>query len=1544
MLGSLFCLPCNAAAVVRSFEYNAEGRLEQILMPEDCSVTLGYDSLNRLAKVKDSDGKVTEYEYDANNNRIETKDASGTTTYGYDPLNRLAFVAYPGLAPVQYGYDLRGRLGKMIYPGNIEVSYSYDAADRLTSVTSPQGITRYVYDNATNTLSRIIFPNGVTTEYGYDPAKRVDSVFHKRSDQSLIIGFRYTIDGNGNRIKVEEITPNGIKTVEYSYDKLNRLTNASTSEWFEKFTYDALGNRKTKETPLGVVEYDYDENNLLKRAGKTTFSYDLRGNLIKKASPTKTVAYTFDTNDNLIQYRDGKNEVIYGYDGENRRISKTVNGKKTFYINDTRQPSAQVLIEASEDKKIQALYVYGLSRLEQLSAWGCHTYLYDYPDRNVIALVDQAQNLNNYYAYEAFGALKKSISTISNPFSYAGEALEPETGLIFLRNRYYDPEIGRFISADPCLGDPINPQSFNPYTYVGNNPVNFIDPSGLLTAEACFYPAGTMTAHGKSLTGHGFWILTKDNGDVIVIGRYPQGARNHDEIVPGTVAVKFPATDQQIDIMIDVVSEGKYWGIAGNCIDGIERGLKVLGVEHPSFNIAGVSVPTKGLIWAESLQGRDDFKRAMEQDLRFAADPDIFSPAIRPSPTIIKPACPCGATSSGDFGGVSLNKTAQLIGSFTDIVGATYDSTTGQLILIGDQNYNLPPMDFDDLAVAVRSVYGLGGKPAQDPGVSIDPNPANAKKIEKNKLDSLHPMVVRYEGATEGTRFGQIMFEADRLLKCLTIGMDNNTQKPFGSGVPGYFSLPSRYANRHMNVESGITNRMWFVPQEITLTKAPDGKSIVFDRAEIAVLTEATRNTRVLKNEGAEAFAHHFTTHFNHFSQHHPILEELKRLGKITGIVKWMKENNIPLDLSLFGAYTPKPAHTPYSTPATFFPYMRPGMQLNWVIGGVFYHLSDSNFHEVFGSLPSDLQEAALASRPSEDTMEWDIGGNLGSGLKAVAHTVERTRKIGNVQKTFIDLQYQVPGAFPLQLARYYNSFNDRVSGFGQGWEISPALLFFPRNRGWIQWAEKNIVKNVFPEVVVMEEGREFRYILRGLDAGALPVYQAEDLSATLLEQESGNFVLRKGTNEWMFDSSGRLLKQSDRDGHGIEYGYENGRLITINHTNGKKIRLAYENGHIAQALGLGDKTIDYRYDANNQLYSIEDKAGVLAYYGYDADKNLSGIYDAKKRPVFEASYDDYHRAITMTNGKQSTTRNFSLKNHTARIEGAELDILNEYDPSYRLRKSTDSLDRNVEISYQDGILQPSVVKDSFGHEAKYGYDARGNVISVKNHAGIEWRFWYDNADRLTASLDGRGRAVVYLYDEKGRLKLVFPNAILTSEDTAAGLSSFHYECDEMVEYVFDDRTGAVTSVKKGNELACTLSYDEEGRLDAISDPYDYSLCRSYDNRSRLAKVEDSQGGFEYHYNERDRVVKITSPIGNVEYDYDEVDNLCWIRDANGNETTLEYDEDYNLCKVIDAEGGVTKYAYNNSHGLKRITLPNGSVREIVYDAFNRPKQEIIGQ
>lgn len=352
----------------QTYTYDSNNNLTRRVTPDNEVIEYKYDKLNRLSNIYYPDGKETSYEYDANGNLIKMTDWQGTTYYAYDELNRFRGVQFPDIKPVYYDYDKAGKLTKITYPTDEEVSYGYNDDNQLISVTDNNGTTTYEYDSTkkTNNLTKKTLPNGVYTEYAYDTAKRITDLRNKKADGSNISTYHYDYDANNNITSVAETTPEGTKNTTYTYDKLNRLTNAAYSDGkYETYTYDASGNRLTKTTQDGAINYEYDSDNRLIKAGNTIFFYNKSGNLIKKVTPDKTFNYAYDYNNKLTHYDDGINFVEFGYDGNGNRVTKMVNGRLIRYINDINRPVVQVLLEANRDWYAIKKYTYGLDLISQ---------------------------------------------------------------------------------------------------------------------------------------------------------------------------------------------------------------------------------------------------------------------------------------------------------------------------------------------------------------------------------------------------------------------------------------------------------------------------------------------------------------------------------------------------------------------------------------------------------------------------------------------------------------------------------------------------------------------------------------------------------------------------------------------------------------------------------------------------------------------------------------------------------------------------------------------------------------------------------------------------------------------------------------------------------------------------------------------------------------------------------------------------------------------------------------------------------------------------
>lgn len=330
---SNLCLLANG--LEKLLTYDQDGNVIEYVVPHAGSIVYSYDLINRLTEARYPDGEVIKYCYDCHSNLVQVAKGAEKTSYFYDALNCLVKAQFPDNSTVSYDYDLANRIIKITYPDQDKVGYVYDHRNRLVKVFDKTGIFCYEYDDETNLVSKERLPNGIYTEYIYDSNARITSVSHKKSNSALIGECKFSYDDNSNCISVEESTRSKRKTTFYSYDRLNRLIEASCSDnWFEKYTYDGIGNRLTKTTQNATIDYEYDDCNRLIRAGKTHFYYDASGNLIKKLSANEEIHLGYDPTGRLISFDNGKNQVVFGYDGEGRRISKTVNGKKTTFIND----------------------------------------------------------------------------------------------------------------------------------------------------------------------------------------------------------------------------------------------------------------------------------------------------------------------------------------------------------------------------------------------------------------------------------------------------------------------------------------------------------------------------------------------------------------------------------------------------------------------------------------------------------------------------------------------------------------------------------------------------------------------------------------------------------------------------------------------------------------------------------------------------------------------------------------------------------------------------------------------------------------------------------------------------------------------------------------------------------------------------------------------------------------------------------------------------------------------------------------------------------
>ena len=253
---------------------------------------------------------------------------------------------------------------------------------------------------------------------------------------------------------------------------LHMLTETKDGEE-TSYLYDLCGNRLEKRKGGRTERYRYNgENQLVRRvAGGDAwdYTYDLQGNLVREAGPEGERQYLYDIENRQIRVLSGGKEIQEDrYDGEGMRAGLTVNGKKSTFL----YGNGDLYAEFDETGADVSRYIwgYGLAGLGyQEKFYGVHR------DEQLSTgwITGGAGSLENAYEYDAFGVLLGSYGKVPGRLLYGGQQYDTEVEQYYLRARYYNPVIGRFMQADTYRGD-----GLNLYAYCANNPVMYYDPSG----------------------------------------------------------------------------------------------------------------------------------------------------------------------------------------------------------------------------------------------------------------------------------------------------------------------------------------------------------------------------------------------------------------------------------------------------------------------------------------------------------------------------------------------------------------------------------------------------------------------------------------------------------------------------------------------------------------------------------------------------------------------------------------------------------------------------------------------------------------------------------------------------------------------------------------------------------------------------------------------------------------------------------------------------------------------------------------------------------
>ena len=429
--------------------------------------TLGYDEFGNVAsfkeKVNNSASYETAYTYNIENQPTQLRFGADNRklTYTYDPIGRLYRRVAVGAAnyTTQYAY------------------FDPDPEDTIlttplvTSITQNGQNFSYTYDNVGNITS--VTRNGLTTTYEYDSLGQLTRVNDPHAGKSTM--YLYDCGGNmtGYLSAPYTLAPTleGVnETVFYTYGDSN-WKDKVTAIGGKAITYDAIGNPLTYDGWTFTWKAGRMLASMVKNGTNAQFTYDHNGMRIRKIVNGVTTNYTLNGK-NVVHMTQGSNDLHFFYDAQGKPGMVTYNDVDYFYVYNL-QGDVVALIDANGTQVVE--YVY--------DAWG--------------ALIAKT------------GSMVATLGTV-NPFRYRGYIYDEETGLYYLRSRYYNPVCKRFINADSLAGVCGRISSHNVFSYCCNTPILSSDFSG---KDAYWITDTKNVGLGSMSMGHTSLLLEDEKGE-----------------------------------------------------------------------------------------------------------------------------------------------------------------------------------------------------------------------------------------------------------------------------------------------------------------------------------------------------------------------------------------------------------------------------------------------------------------------------------------------------------------------------------------------------------------------------------------------------------------------------------------------------------------------------------------------------------------------------------------------------------------------------------------------------------------------------------------------------------------------------------------------------------------------------------------------------------------------------------------------------------------------------------------------------------------------
>ena len=586
-------------------------------------------------------------------------------------------------------------------------------------------------------------------------------------------------------------------------------------------------------------------------------------------------------------------------------------------------------------------------------------------------------------------------------------------------------------------------------------------------------------------------------------------------------------------------------------------------------------------------------------------------------------------------------------------------------------------------------------------------------------------------------------------------------------------------------------------------------------------------------------------------------------MAKISAIAKYLKNSGKPVDLSFLDDHEFIKVDTPRNTSALTVSKSKSWQSENTTYTQTYSLAGGVDFDFQYQTVKDDGEAASLKNtaqghRPCETSSTWAFNFK---GETQQALPISIAKKVGSYLCAHNDLAVPSNNETSLKLNRCYDSFNNRPSVFGYGWNLMIPYRIFTVNS-----------KRSHSAIILLDNktGKSHKYnFIKDKEAYFLVSEEKEEHGKASFTYNPQQLIKMNSDNSFTycseagltydFDSTGKLISERDKNHISTTYTYKDDKVNEISTSHGENIRLFYDsNNRIKQVVGSDGKNANYQYDPIGDLTRVTDEQGnIVMSYCYDSCHCLVKATNDKGEVILRNSYDPSGRVVR--------------KNKDLVVDDFGNLINRTYDNNYQLVKEQDKQGNEISYEYHKQNLVKTTIGDKTGRKSILEHDKEERIKKNTNAMGYSLSMAYDTRGNITSIVDANGHIQNFEYDGNGSPSL-FQDAM-------------------------------------GNQWR--QEFDENYRLLSVTDPMGGIIGFSYED-NKLVAIKTPEGLNRYRYDKKGNLDKSTDANGNsTEFKYDLRGRLTEVKDALGRATRYVYEASGNLSSIIDPDGKSYHYGYS---------------------------------